>query len=99
MKKCRKAVEILDLCALIHVPPANKNSLCGISDLHVLLLLATENMAEHKVFRYCLDAKKMAGSVKKSENHYLDMMVTKTAWGMADAADAKADDVLKKFVS
>ena len=99
MKRSREALKILDLCPLIDAPPDNKNTLCGISDLHVLLMLASENMADHSVFRYCLDAQKMTTTVKESKNPYLDMLVTKTAWGMADAADAKASDVLKKFTS
>lgn len=99
MKRCRQAIHILELCPLIDMPDDNQYSLCGISDLHVLLLLATENMAEHRVFRYCLDAKKMAASMKKADTPYLDMMVTKTAWGMQDAADDQADEVLKKFTN
>ena len=37
--------------------------------------------------------------MKKADTPYLDMMVTKTAWGMQDAADDQADEVLKKFTN
>jgi hypothetical protein len=80
---------------LIEIPRANNMMFFGISDLHILLLLAMENMSEHQVFKFCLEAQKMAASEKGGS--YLSVMTTKTAWGMQDEADAKASEILKDF--
>jgi len=109
MKRCKNSIQTLTLCPLIEIPPLSTFSLCGVSDLHILLLLAAENMAEHKIFRYCLDAREMSYRLPKTDTTtapdtvlqpdapYLGIMVTKIAWAMPDESDQKTVEILKAF--
>ena len=109
MKRCKNSIQTLTLCPLIEIPSLSTFSLCGVSDLHILLLLAAENMAEHKIFRYCLDAREMSYRLPKTDKTaapdcvpepdapYLGVMVTKIAWAMPDESDKKTVEILKAF--
>ena len=110
--RIRDSIKVADLCPIIQLEMAAFNTddvhynVFGISDLHVLLYLVKENMSEHKLFKKCLEAQKMANSMNVTglspphciediaRNGYLKVLTTIVAWGTEDPSDKKTKEVL-----